>query len=69
MKDKEIDFSDIPPLDAHFFKNVKLRLPHTKLIVTMRLDPDILDWFKEKGKGYQTRMNAVLRMYIEAQSH
>ncbi len=33
----------------------------------MRLDPDILEWLKGQGKGYQTRINAILRMYIEAQ--
>ncbi|MCB1075519.1 MAG: BrnA antitoxin family protein, partial [Simkania sp.] len=34
--------------------------------VTVRLDADILEWFKEQGRGYQTRMNAVLRSYVEA---
>lgn len=67
MKDSQIDFSDIPPLQPHFFKNAKLRLPQAKQTVTMRLDPDILDWLKKQGKGYQTRINAILRMYIEAQ--
>lgn len=67
MNDREIDFSDIPPLDPHFFKNAKLCLPKPKSTVTMRLDPDILEWFKEQGKGYQTRINAILRMYIGAQ--
>jgi uncharacterized protein (DUF4415 family) len=67
MKDQDIDFSDIPPLAPHFFKNAKLRLPQPKSTITMRLDPDILEWLKERGKGYQTRINAILRMYIEAQ--
>lgn len=69
MKDQDIDFSDIPPLDPRFFRNAKLRLPKSKLTVTMRLDPDILEWFRERGKGYQTRINAVLRMYIEAKQN
>ncbi len=68
-KDKDIDFSDIPELDSHFFKNAKLRLPQTKSTITMRLDPDVLKWFKEQGKGYQTRINAILKMYIDAQKH
>ena len=34
--------------------------------MTLRLDSDILEWFKSKGKGYQTKINAVLRSYIEA---
>jgi len=34
----------------------------------MRIDPDVLAWFKARGKGYQTRMNAVLRAYVKAQT-
>ena len=67
MKDDNIDLSDIPLLGSHFFKNAKLRLPGPKSTVTMRLDPDILKWFRGQGKGYQTRINAILRMYIDAQ--
>lgn len=67
MKDSDIDFSDIPSLDNAFFKNAKLHLPQAKSIITIRLDPDVLQWFKRKGKGYQTKINAVLRMYISAQ--
>jgi uncharacterized protein (DUF4415 family) len=33
----------------------------------MRLDPEVLAWFKQSGKGYLSRMNAVLRAYVEAQ--
>lgn len=44
-------------------------LPHMggtpKLQITLRLDQDIIDWFKRQGKGYQTRMNAVLRQFME----
>lgn len=39
----------------------------TKKQLTLRLDPEIIEWFKEKGPGYQTRMNRVLRSYMEAQ--
>ena len=42
-------------------------MPVTKQPTSIRLDPDVLDWFKRKGKGYQTRINAVLRTYVEAQ--
>lgn len=69
MRDRDVDFSDIPPLNTRFFKTAKLRLPQPKSLVTMRLDPDVIQWFKQVGKGYQTRINAVLRMYIEAHSH
>lgn len=40
--------------------------PITKKPVTLRIDADVLNWFKSLGKGYQTRMNAVLRVYKEA---
>ena len=70
MTDEEIDVSDIPPLDETFFKNATLRIPSSKKAVSLRLDADLLDWFKEQGKGYQTKINAVLRVYMRAmQSH
>ncbi|MDX1521321.1 MAG: BrnA antitoxin family protein [Anaerolineae bacterium] len=67
MTDEDIDTSDIPPLDEAFFANAKLRLPARKVPITIRLDPDVLDWFRSFGKGYQTHMNNVLRMYMETQ--
>ena len=57
--DSEIDTSDIPELDAAFFER-----DHKKQL-TMRLDQDVVDWFKSQGTGYQTRMNAVLRAFYE----
>ena len=67
MKDSEIDYSDIPPLDEEFFKNAVVIFPNPKPVITIRLDTDILDWFKMQGKGYQTKINAVLRAYVQAQ--
>ncbi len=67
MPDEDIDYSDIPPLDDNFFKKGKLRLPKAKPLISIRIDPDVLEWFKSQGGGYQTRMNAVLRMYMESQ--
>ena len=69
MPDQDIDYSDIPPLYTEFFRKGKLRMPKSKPLISIRLDPDVLDWFKSQGAGYQTRMNAVLRMYMEAQKH
>jgi uncharacterized protein (DUF4415 family) len=43
--------------------------PAPKRQLTLRLDGDVIDWFKEQGHGYQTRMNAVLRRFIEAQKN
>ncbi|MFC1451838.1 BrnA antitoxin family protein [Verrucomicrobiota bacterium] len=69
MPDSEIDVSEIPKLDKAFFKHAKLRMPKRKQSVSLRLDPDVLDWFKHEGRGYQTRINAILRAYVEAHQH
>ena len=66
LKDREIDFSDIPEQGKAFFKRAVLRLPEPKTAVTIRLDQQVLEWFKSKGPGYQTRINALLRAYMEA---
>ncbi|ADJ29230.1 MULTISPECIES: BrnA antitoxin family protein [Nitrosococcus] len=66
MKDEEIDCSDIPELDARFFENAKVVMPPGKKQLTLRIDADVLDWMKAQGKGYQSRINAVLRAYYEA---
>lgn len=67
MDDKDIDTSDIPELDDAFFQNAELRVP-VKKPVTLRLDADVLEWFKAGGKGYQTRINQLLRKYMESQT-
>ena len=69
MSDSEIDCSDVPKLDKSFFKHAQVRMPKRKQSVSLRLDPDVLDWFKHKGQGYQTRINAILRAYVEAHQH
>lgn len=66
MPDDKIDTSDVPELYEEFFRNAKVRLPAGKQLISLRLDRDILDWFKRRGKGYQTKINAVLRAYIQA---
>jgi uncharacterized protein (DUF4415 family) len=53
------------PTDAAFWKSARVVLPKAKQTVTIRLDADLLDWLR-KHKGYQTRINAVLRAYMEA---
>jgi uncharacterized protein (DUF4415 family) len=67
LPDAEIDTSDIPELGDEFFRNTKLVMPAGKRQVTLRIDADVLDWFRAQGKGYQSRMNAVLRAYVAAQ--
>ena len=66
LSDSKIDYSDIPELDALFFLQA-VRWPGRKLQITLRLDPDILAFFRRHGKGYQTTINAVLRRYVETQ--
>lgn len=68
LKDSDIDYSDVPELSDDFFKNAKLKMPPHKSPVTLRLDDDILDWFRKEGRGYQTRINQLLRKYMETHS-
>lgn len=63
MPDSDIDYSDIPLLDDAFWKNA-VRNPCYKPVkasTTVRIDSDVLVWLKSQGKGYQTRINAILR--------
>ena len=63
MPDSTIDTSDIPPLDESFWKNA-IQNPFyrpTKSSTTVRVDSDVLAWLKNQGKGYQTRINSILR--------
>lgn len=64
MPDEEIDCSDIPELGDDFFQNARIVMPAGKEKVSIRLDKDVLDWFRAQGDGYQTRMNAVLKAYM-----
>jgi len=56
------DAGVIPP---GFWDNATVRMPQSKQQITLRLDPDVIRWFKHTGKGYQSRMGAVLRSYVE----
>ncbi len=56
---------DVAPTDEEFWTGAKVVLPRRKQIVTMRLDADLLDWFRQQ-RGYQTRINAILRAYMKA---
>jgi uncharacterized protein (DUF4415 family) len=64
--ERNIDYSEIPELPDSFWDNAHIEYPESKKPVTLRMDRDVLEWFKAKGKGYQTRINAVLRTYMEA---
>ena len=58
--------ADIYPTDETFWQAAKVVMPRRKVVVTMRLDADLLEWLRQE-KGYQTRINAVLRAYMVAQ--
>ena len=68
LQDEEIDVSDIPVIDRALLKKMVVRMPEKKAAVSIRLDPGVIGWFKRQGQGYQTRINAVLRSYVEAHS-
>lgn len=67
MPDSEIDYSDIPATDREFWKTAKVVLPRPKKAISLRIDKEVLEWFKAQGKGYQSLINAVLKSYVEAQ--
>jgi uncharacterized protein (DUF4415 family) len=67
MKDADIDYSDIPRLDKTFLKKAMTAWPPAKKQLTIRLDADVLGWLKGHGRGYQTRINRILRVVMESQ--
>jgi len=67
--DEEIDTSDVPEWTEEEFASATWHPGYGKQQVTMRLDADILDFFKQGGRGYQTRINAVLRAFVNAQKN
>lgn len=66
LSDNDIDYSESPKLGAEFFKEA-IWWPGTKKQITIRLDPDILAYFRKRSRRYQTAINAVLRKYVEIQ--
>lgn len=66
MKDSDIDYSEIPPLGNEFFKRATVVWPPAKQQLTIRLDADVLIWLRANGRGYQTRINRILRAAMES---
>jgi uncharacterized protein (DUF4415 family) len=66
--DRVIDYEDSPPLDDSFFSRPLAGWPPSKETITIRLDADVLRWFRRRGRGYQTRINRVLRLFVEGQT-
>jgi uncharacterized protein (DUF4415 family) len=65
MRDSDIDLSDMRELSPDFFANAII-WPGPKKQITLRIDPDVLTFFRKHGRGYQSMINAVLRKYMEA---
>ena len=66
MPDESIDYSDAPMLNEAFWQAVNLPTTEQKTQITLRIDSDEVEFFKHTGKRYQTKINAVLRAYVEA---
>lgn len=69
MDDSEINYTDIPETTEDFWKDAKLFMPSDKVHLSLRLDEDIVKFFKIQGRGYQTRINSVLKSYVSSHSH
>jgi len=61
------DAPEAESLGAEFWRSARVVMPAGKTSVHLRLDNDVVEWFRARGKGHLTRMNAVLRAYVEAQ--
>jgi uncharacterized protein (DUF4415 family) len=68
MRDEDIDLSDDPESTAEEFAkgivHIGFKPVPPKTQITLRLDADVLEWFRERGAGYQTQINALLRAYM-----
>jgi uncharacterized protein (DUF4415 family) len=69
LKDNRIDFSDTLELTPEMFARAVVRrglkpVPRKEQL-TIRVDSDVLEWYKKQGPGYQTRINALLRAYMQ----
>ncbi len=69
LKDNQIDFSDVPELTPEMFARAVVRRGLKpvvrKKLLTLRIDSDVVEWYRSQGLGYQTRINALLRAYME----
>ena len=67
---EDIDLSETPEISAEMFARATVRhglkVTPRKTQLTLRIDSDVLDWYKNQGSGYQTKINALLRAYMDA---
>lgn len=64
--DGNINYEDSPATTKKFWKDAHVFMPQHKVHISLRLDEDIINYFKKEGKGYQSRINAILKSYINA---
>ena len=69
-RSKVIDLSDIPEISAEQFAKAivrrGLKTVRRKAQVTLRIDSEVIDWFRGRGRGYQTQINSILKAYKDA---
>jgi uncharacterized protein (DUF4415 family) len=65
-KDKDIDYSDVLEFDKKFLCSIDMKVSTGKKAMALRVGTDVLEWLKSQGKGHQSQINAVLRLYYEA---
>ena len=69
MKDADIDLSEIPEISPRMFARGIVRRGLKPVVrkkqLTLRMDSDVIDWFRKQGQGYQTKINSLLRVYME----
>lgn len=68
IRDEDIDYSDIPPIDPGWARSVEWEVMHPgkRRGVFIMMDQEVLDYFQRPGKGYQRRINTVLRRYVQS---
>ncbi len=70
LKDDDIDLSDTPEMPPEMFARAVVRRGlkpgPRKAQLTLRVDSDVLEWFRKQGRGYQTKINSLLRAYMDA---
>lgn len=67
--EKSINYEDSPATTKAFWKDAEVFMPQHKIPISLRLDEDIISYFKEEGKGYQSKINAILKAYINTHPH
>lgn len=67
--DTDINYDDSPATTKKFWEDAEVVMPIHKVHLSVRLDEDVVNYFKQKGHGYQSKINAVLKAYVKAHTH